>query len=73
MRWLAHAAIVAAGHGDVAALARKSLVMKDGVLGGKASGRPVSEFLRSHGGLTPDEIPAMTAALRRVLGEVGAK
>lgn len=63
----------AACHGDAAALARKSLVMKDGVLSGKASGRPVSDFLRTHGGLTPDEVPAMTATLQRVLGEVGAR
>lgn len=60
-------------HGDATTLARKSLVMKDGVLTGKASGRPVSDFLRSHGGLAPDEIPAMTATLQRVLGEVSTK
>lgn len=47
--------------------------MKDGVLGGKAGSRPVSEFLRSHRGLSPDEIPALTAALQRVPGEDGAK
>lgn len=63
----------AACHGDAAALARKSLVMKGGVLTGKASGRPVADFLRSHGGLAPDEVPAMTATLRRVLGEVGTR
>jgi hypothetical protein len=63
----------AACHGDAAALARKSLVLKDGVLTGKVSGRPVSDFLRTHGGLAPGEIPAMTATLQRVLGEVGAR
>jgi len=63
----------AACHGDVAALARKSLVLKDGVLTGKTSARPVSDFLRTHGGLAPDEVPAMTATLQRVLGEVSAE
>lgn len=63
----------AACHGDAAALARKSLLMKDGVLTGKAGGQPVSDFLRTHGGLAPDEVPAMTATLQRVLGEVSAK
>lgn len=62
----------AACHGDAATLARKSLVMKDGVLTGKASARPVADLLRSHGGLAPDEVPVMTATLQRVLGEVGA-
>lgn len=62
----------AACHGDAATLARKSLVMKDGVLTGKASGRPVADFLRSHGGLAPAEVPIMTATLQRVLGEVDA-
>lgn len=63
----------AACHGDAASLARKSLVMKNGALTGKTNGRPVADFLRSHGGLAADEIPAMTATLQRVLGEVEAK
>lgn len=58
-------------HGTAADFARKSLVLRGTVLTGKASGRGVSEYLGSHGGLPPAQIPAMVQSLQRVLQEVG--
>lgn len=58
-------------HGTAAEFARKSLVLQGGVLIGQASRKPVADYLRSHGGLPPAEIPAMVKTLQRVLGEVG--
>lgn len=58
-------------HDSAADFARKSLALQGGVLTGKASGKPVADYLRSHGGLPPAEIPAMVKTLQRVLGEVG--
>ncbi len=59
-------------HESAAALARKSLVLRDGVLTGRSSGRPVAEFLRNHGGLAGAEVEPMVRTLERVLKEVGA-
>lgn len=58
-------------HGTAAAFARKSLMLQGGQLTGRASGRWVADYLKSHGGLTPAEVPAMVNTLKRVLGEVG--
>lgn len=58
-------------HGSAAEFARKSLRMQDGQLIGKDSGRAVADYLRSHGGLAPADVPALVDTLRRVLGEVG--
>lgn len=58
-------------HGSAADFARKSLVLKDGVLTGKLGNRPVGEFLGRHGGLAPADIPPMVDTLKRVLAEVG--
>jgi hypothetical protein len=57
-------------HGNAAAFARESLALRDGVLVGRAGGRPVSEFLRRHGGLPPENVAPLVATLTRVLGEV---
>jgi hypothetical protein len=38
---------------------------------GKSSGRAVEVYLRTHGGLPPEQVPAMAATLARVLVEVG--
>lgn len=56
-------------HETAAAFARQSLVMRNGVLTGRDNGRPVAEFLKRHGKLTPDEIPVVVEALTRVLAE----
>jgi mono/diheme cytochrome c family protein len=58
-------------HGSASEFARKSLALQGGVLTGKASGKPVADYLRSHGGLPPAQVPAMVQTLQRVLGEVG--
>lgn len=57
-------------HGTAAAFARKSLAIEAGVLVGKSRGRKVADFLLSHGGLEPDEVPIVVDSLKRVLDEV---
>ena len=58
-------------HASAAEFARESLALRDGVLVGKAGGRPVVDKLRLHGGLAPEQASAMVATLKRVLAEVG--
>jgi mono/diheme cytochrome c family protein len=58
-------------HGTAADLARKSLVLRGSVLTGKVSGKLVADYLATHGGMPPAEIPAMVKTLQRVLQEVG--
>lgn len=60
-------------HGNASEFARKALVVKAGVLVGRASGRPVRDVLQNHGGLAPDQVGPMLATLERVLAEVGAR
>jgi mono/diheme cytochrome c family protein len=60
-------------HGNAAEFARKALVLKDGVLVGRGSGRPVRDFLQNHGGLAADQVGPMVTTLQRVLGEVGSR
>lgn len=57
-------------HGSAAEFARRSLVLRGGVLSGVVSAKPVAELLRSHGGLAPAEAGAVVTTLTRVLGEV---
>jgi hypothetical protein len=57
-------------HGSAAAFARASLVTSNGVLEGRKSRRPVAEFLRTHGGLAPADVPTMVSTLTRVRREV---
>ena len=57
-------------HETAAGLARDSLVVQDGVLYGKETGRPVAEFLKRHGRVRPDEIPFLVDLLTRVEREV---
>lgn len=58
-------------HASAAEFARTSVDLRDGVLVGKAAGRPVADKLRHHGGLAPEQASAMVATLKRVLAEVG--
>jgi hypothetical protein len=48
-------------------------VLRDGKAVGGKSGRAVAEYLRSHGGLAPADVPVMAATLERVLRETGAR
>ena len=57
-------------HDTAAEFARKSLEIKSGVLTGRASGKPVIEYLKKHGKVTPEEAAALVQTLTRVLGEV---
>lgn len=60
-------------HGTAAEFARESLVLRGGKAVGRKSGRAVAEYLRSHGGLAPADVPVMAATLERVLRETGAR
>lgn len=57
-------------HDTAAEFARKSLTLTDGVLVGKSSGRSVADYLTSHGGLKPSEVPVVVDSLTRVQKEV---
>jgi hypothetical protein len=57
-------------HDNAAALARETLVVRDGVLQGRESGRPVAEFMKRHGKLKPDEVPFFVDLMARVEREV---
>jgi hypothetical protein len=59
-------------HGAASEFARRSLALRaDGVLVGKQSGLAVQQYLRTHGGLEPAQVPEMVKTLTRVLDEVG--
>lgn len=57
-------------HDSAAAFARRALRIRDGVLVGAASGRPVADVLASHGGLAAGDVPRIVATLTRVRQEV---
>ena len=59
-------------HASAAEFARRSLVLRGDVPVGRVSGQPVAQYLRSHGGLPPEQVPIVVDALRRVLVEVGS-
>jgi len=57
-------------HDSAAGLVRDSLEMRDGVLHGRETGRPVAEFMKRHARLKPDEVPFFVDLLVRIEGEV---
>jgi hypothetical protein len=57
-------------HGSAADFARTRLTLKNGVLVGTRSGRPVLETLNTHGKLTAQEVSLVTENLQRVHAEV---
>lgn len=54
-------------HDRASEFARLSLVIRDGKLVGRYSGRDIAAFLTEHGRLTPAEAETMTATLARQL------
>lgn len=58
-------------HDSAAEFARKSLTLRSGAPVGRDSGQPVAEFLKSHGGLPPEQVPVVVETLGRVLREIG--
>jgi hypothetical protein len=60
-------------HGTAADFARESLERRDGVLVGRASGRPVREYLQRHGGLRAEQLAPMVSTLERVFAETGGR
>jgi hypothetical protein len=57
-------------HDTAAALARKALTLRDGVLINRATGKPTAEFLKGHQGLSAAEVPFFVGVLMRVTREV---
>lgn len=60
-------------HDTAAEFARKSLDVKNNVLMGRDSGKPVIEYLKKHGKVTPEEAATLVQTLKRVHGEVRVK
>lgn len=54
-------------HDRAVNLARSKLIMRDGKLVGRYTGRDIAEFLSDHGRLTADEVPKMVEVLIRQL------
>lgn len=52
-------------------LARLSLIVTEGRLSGRYSGRDIAEFLTYHGRLTPQEVPVLVDILTRHLEATG--
>lgn len=57
-------------HAAAADLVRDRLVLRDGVLTGRDSGRPVGDFMTRHGGLGADEVPFFVDLLTRIHDEI---
>lgn len=57
-------------HEAASEFARTDLEFRGGVLVGRKTGKPVAEFMKTHGRLTPEEVPAIVEALARVFREV---
>lgn len=59
-------------HGKVSEFARQSLLINDGNLVGRTSGRKLADFLLTHGRVKPDEVQSLVSSLTRVRMEVSA-
>jgi hypothetical protein len=57
-------------HETAAIFVRQSLEFQNGVLFGRASGQRVSEFLRHHRTLSPDDVEFFENLLRRIATEI---
>ncbi len=57
-------------HGTAAELVRRSVELRAGVLTGLETDRPVADYLKRHGKLSPEEQEAMLKTLTRVEAEV---
>ena len=57
-------------HDSAAEFIRAELVLRDGVLVSRISGRPVGEFLIDHQGLKPDDADFFLGVLNRVAHEI---
>jgi hypothetical protein len=57
-------------HDIAAEFVRSKLVLRDGTLYGRGTGRPVHEFLEVHRGLEPEDVDFYMELLTRVAGEV---
>lgn len=59
-------------HATASEFARSSLEWRDGALHGRSSGKPVGDFLATHGGLPAADIGPMVETLTRVRREVAS-
>jgi hypothetical protein len=57
-------------HPKAADLVRGALVLRDGVLVGRYTGRPTADFLKNHGRIEADELPVFLDLLTRLAREV---
>lgn len=57
-------------HKTAADLVRESVELRDGVLHGRASDRPVADYLKGHATIRDDEIPLFIELLTRIEREV---
>ncbi len=64
------AAKCAGCHGTAADFARASLRLEKDVLIGKRSGKPVVDYLKTHGGVNANEAATVVESLRRLVTEV---
>jgi bacterioferritin-associated ferredoxin len=60
-------------HETAAALARKSLALRNGILVNRKTGKPTSEFLNGHARLDLADVPFFVDVLTRVTREVAAR
>lgn len=56
-------------HGRMRELARSHLVLRDGQIVGRYSGRDIAAFMTGHGRLTPEEVPEMLEKMRSHLAQ----
>ena len=56
--------------GTAADFARQSLSIQQRTLVGKKTGKPVADYLKQHGGVSPAEAKSVTEVLQRLVGEV---
>ncbi|KUO58465.1 MAG: hypothetical protein APF80_01540 [Alphaproteobacteria bacterium BRH_c36] len=54
-------------HDRAVELARHQLILREGTLTGRYTGRDIAEFLQNHGRLQQDEVERMIAVLKRQL------
>ena len=59
-------------HESASEFAKASLERRDGLVFGRKRAQPLSEILKRHGKLTPDEIPVVVDTLTRALDGSGA-
>ncbi|NDW46488.1 hypothetical protein [Ruegeria sp. PrR005] len=58
-------------HDTASGLVRRALILRDGTLTGRYTGRDIAQFLTVHGRLTPSEAEQMLGVLERIATSIG--